>query len=44
MSIIKPTNASASRSTFKITSKEDFEDILPKLSRNYDYMIEEYIG
>ncbi|NDK09722.1 hypothetical protein GW846_03000 [Candidatus Gracilibacteria bacterium] len=44
MSIIKPTNASASRSTFKITSKEDFLDILPKLSRNFDYMIEEYIG
>ncbi len=43
-SIIKPTNASASRSTFKISSKEDFESILPKLWRSFDYLIEEYIG
>ena len=44
-SIIKPTNASSSRGTFKITSKEDFENIQEnKLSRNFEYLIEEYIG
>lgn len=42
-SIIKPTNASASRSTFKITSREDFDNIKHKISRNFEYLIEEYI-
>jgi glutathione synthase/RimK-type ligase-like ATP-grasp enzyme len=42
-SIIKPTNASSSRSTFKITSREDFENIKHKLSRSFEYLIEEYI-
>lgn len=42
--IVKPTNASGSRCTFKIVSSEDFESIKPKLSRIFDYMVEEYIG
>lgn len=41
--IVKPTNASASRCTFKVTSEEDFKNIIPKLSRSFDYMVEEYI-
>ena len=43
-SIIKPIDASSSRSTFKITSSDDFENIKQKISRNYRYIIEEYIG
>jgi glutathione synthase/RimK-type ligase-like ATP-grasp enzyme len=42
--IVKPTNASGSRCTFKVTSNENFECIKPKLSRIFDYMVEEYIG
>ena len=42
--IIKPTNASSSRCTFKVSSHEDFENIKPKLSRTFDYMVEEYIN
>lgn len=41
--IVKPTNASASRCTFKVTSTADFQSIIPKISRIFDYMIEEYI-
>lgn len=41
--IIKPINASSSVSTFKISSWEDFSDIKRKLSRKYDYILEEYI-
>jgi carbamoylphosphate synthase large subunit len=44
-SIIKPTNSSSSRGAFKITSREDFENIQEnKLSRNFEYLIEEYIA
>jgi len=42
--IVKPTNASASRSAFKVQSEEDFELIKGKISRWYEYLIEEYIG
>ena len=42
--IVKPTNASGSRCTFKVTSHDDFEFIKPKLSRIFEYMVEEYIG
>lgn len=42
--IVKPTNASASRCTFKVTDADDFEAVKPKLSRIFDYMVEEYIG
>jgi len=41
--IIKPTNASSSTSTFKITCEEDFETSLSKISKTYDYILEEYI-
>ena len=41
--IVKPTNASSSRCTFKVTSQEDFESIKTKISRVFDYMVEEYI-
>ncbi len=41
--IVKPTNGSGSRCTFKVSSKEDFELIIPKLSRVFDYIVEEYI-
>lgn len=43
VSIIKPTDASSSRSTFKIRSRDDFENVKTKISRNYEYLIEEYI-
>lgn len=42
--IVKPTNASASRSAFKVQSEEEFELIKGKISRWYEYLIEEYIG
>ena len=42
--IIKPTNASASRSAFKVESYNEFEAIKHKLARGYEYLIEEYIG
>lgn len=42
--IVKPTNASGSRCTFKVSSHEDFQSIIPKLSRVFDYMVEEYIN
>lgn len=41
--IVKPTNASASRSTFKVRSADDFALVKSKLWKNYDYIVEEYI-
>jgi len=41
--IIKPTNASSSRCTFKVDSTNSFDEIKPKLSRVFEYIIEEYI-
>ena len=42
--IIKPTNASSSRSAFKVESWDEFEAIKYKLARWYEYLMEEYIG
>lgn len=41
--IIKPTNASSSINAFKVMTQQDFENIKTKISRSYDYVIEEYI-
>ncbi len=41
--IIKPINAASSVNTFKIRNNEDFENIKPRLSRKYNYIMEEYI-
>ncbi|USN58218.1 MAG: hypothetical protein H6767_08075 [Candidatus Peribacteria bacterium] len=41
--IVKPINASSSTNTFKISSAEGFDGIKKKLSKNYEYIIEEYI-
>lgn len=41
--IVKPTNASSSRSAFKVESQENFEAIKLKLARGYEYVIEEYL-
>ena len=42
--ILKPTNASSSTYTFKIKSQEEYAEILTKISKSYDYLVEEYIG
>lgn len=41
--IIKPTNAHSSTSTFRVNSSEEFERTKLKLTKTYDYIIEEYI-
>lgn len=41
--IIKPTNASSSTNTFKVKNSDDFENIKSKISKTYDYILEEYI-
>lgn len=41
--IIKPTNASSSTNTFKVINSDELENIKIKLSKTYDYIIEEYI-
>lgn len=41
--IVKPTNASSSTNTFKINTSKTFDRIKTKLSKKYEYILEEYI-
>ncbi len=41
--IVKPINASSSTNTFKITWEDNYNDIKSKLSKTYEYIVEEYI-
>ncbi len=41
--ILKPTNAASSILNFKITSEKIFEEVKTKLTKKYQYVIEEYL-
>lgn len=41
--IIKPTNAFSSMSTFKVLDEESFQNAISKISKSYDFVVEEYI-